>query len=117
MDIQQQKFRIKVIERNDGVKMYHPQVREIVDMKPPILWFGEMKLVYDWRGLTTAEDGYDTLGWKDKSDGCGTTDIESANKMIEQYKVDFKKRCEVSREKEQKEKNEAIKEITYIEIP
>lgn len=130
MQIQERKFRIKVIERNDGIKMYHPQVWVLVDYKSISfmesfkLWIQNKKeeslyLIYDWRSITTKDAdyyGYDTCH-DAKSDGCGGSTIEFAYEVIEKYKVDFKRRCDERVEREQKEKNEAIKEIAYVEIP
>lgn len=116
MKIQEQKFRIKVIERNDGTKMYYPQAWVCVDVWRTLLGFGELKVKYDWRSFTNTRDGVDTLGWDDKSDGAGSSDLKFSDEMIEKYKIDLKARHDASVKKDEQEYNEKTKAITFIEI-
>ncbi len=109
------KFRLRIEECNDGTKMYYPEVFVVVDLSFAG-FFRPAKYVFAWRGLFSGQDGYDTLTLSDHCDGCGCGLEEDALAMLEQYKIDRKKRSVSYNEKKKEEENKKVKQVTYIEI-
>lgn len=129
---QKDKFRIMVIERNDGTKMYHPQVYTPVDVRYKVRLFGfdkivssesllfgfgklvSSELIYEWRSFRYTADGIVTCD-RAIEHGNGSNEIKDAHEMIEKYKLDLVKRIEKRKSDEMKENNKKAKSITYIE--
>lgn len=102
------KFQIKVIERNDGTKMYHPQVLCLKNKKE--IWVG---FASNDKGLIPTFE----INGEYNGNGCTDDSTKTARKAIEQYKIDYEKRKEFEKSKIQDEFNKATKNITYIDLP
>lgn len=114
---QKDKFRIMVIERNDGVKIYHPQVYTIVSVKNNRKYFWQeldYQPVYGWRSFTGGSDGLTTHD-DANAHGNGGSEIQYAYDMIQQYKLDVAKREEKQKANELEKRNKTTKSITFIE--
>jgi hypothetical protein len=114
---QKNKFRIMVIERNDGVKIYYPQVFIPIDISYKKNFLGKTlksELMYDWRSFMSGKDGLTTCD-KVSDFGNGGSDISYAHEMIEQYKLDVAKRIEKNKLEKLEHDNKQTKSITFIE--
>ena len=113
------KFRIKVIEQRDGVKMYHPQVycRVNYKFKRTLILFGDYYYLYtyDWRPFMESNEGIKIQLEKDK-DGIGSSDIEYAKKTIDKYITDSAKRQANLDEEEKKKIDKETKSVSYIDV-
>lgn len=110
------KFRIMVIERNDGARMFHPQVLMPVDIKVKKNWWQNVigsEFVYDWRGFRNYRG--ELVPCLKGEHGNGGSDTKYAYEEIEQFKLDAAKRGERLRAEELESRNKETKSITYLE--
>ena len=113
------KYRLKVLEQNDGTKMYCPQIYCCTDFsyRRKYWLFGERQEFYgyEWKSFHIQEDGIE-VSFSKNSDGCSSSNIEDANNIIEKYKIDSDKRYAERRKRAQDENDKKIKNIEYIDI-
>ncbi len=115
-----EKFRIKVVEKNNGEKFYCPQIYVVTKTSLSFLqrmakrFNGEEEVIREWRGFISSKDGYDIL-WRSE-DGVGSSEQENAEKMIYQYIIDDDIRMKKYLSDEKMKREHSVKKISYIEM-
>ena len=126
MEEKKDRFRIMIVEANDGTKKYSPQKWMTVDYTLPFFLFSwkPVKYIYDWVDFYQIDGKIRTplskchMGIKYQY-----RQMEDAKKLIELYKIQqqeernaYAKLMEELAVRTQEEENKKPKGITYIEL-